>query len=146
MDTALASLPAARAASPSTSSSTAAPRRWPGRVLTGLPAVFLAFDVAVKFIDPPEVAAASARLGLPAELSIVLGVVLAICLALYLVPRTAPLGAVLLTGYLGGAVLAHLRIGDAWISHTLFPIYVGALVWAGLYLRDQRVRRLLAAR
>jgi hypothetical protein len=144
MDTALntkfdsiASIPAIRAS---------AARRWAARVLTGIPALFLAFDVAIKFADPPMVAEATAKLGLPAGLSMGLGWVLAACLALYLVRRTAPLGAVLLTGYLGGAVLAHLRVGDPWPSHTLFPIYVGALLWAGLYLRDDRVRRLLAAR
>lgn len=128
------------------SSSTPAPRRWPGRVLSGIPAAFLAFDAAIKLANPAFVTEASVKAGIPAELAVPLGALLAACLALYLVPRTAPLGAVLLTGYLGGAVLTHLRIGDPLISHTLFPIYVGALLWAGLYLRDDRVRRLLAAR
>ena len=128
------------------SATTTTRRRWPGRVLTAIPALFLAFDVAIKFANPPMVAEASIKLGLPLELAPVLGVVLAACLALYLIPRTAPLGAVLLTGYLGGAILTHLRVGDPLISHTLFPIYVGAALWAGLYLRDARVRRLLAAR
>ena len=125
---------------------TTRPRRWPGRVITAIPVLFLAFDVAIKCANPPAVTEASVRLGLPPELAIVLGVILAACLALYVIPRVAPLGAVLLTGYLGGAVLTHLRVGDPLISHTLFPIYVGALLWAGLYLRDDRVRRLLAAR
>jgi hypothetical protein len=125
---------------------TTAPRRWPGRVLSGIPALFLAFDAAMKLANPAFVAEASVKAGIPAELAVPLGVILAACLALYLIPRTAPLGAVLLTGYLGGAVLAHLRIGDPLISHTLFPIYIGALLWAGLYLRDDRVRHLLAAR
>jgi len=129
------------------SPATHAPRgRWGARLLTGVPAVFLAFDVALKLVDPPIVAQTSAKLGLPAELSVPIGLVLAACLALYLVPRTAPLGAVLLTGYLGGAILSHLRVGDPLLSHTLFPVYVGALLWAGLYLRDDRVRRLLAPR
>ena len=125
---------------------TTKPRRWPGRVITAIPVLFLAFDVAIKFANPPAVAEASAKLGLPPDLAVLLGVVLGACLALYVIPRTAPLGAVLLTGYLGGAVLTHLRVGDPLISHTLFPIYVGALLWTGLYLRDDRVRRLLAAR
>jgi hypothetical protein len=120
--------------------------RWAARIVTGIPVAFLAFDVVIKMIQPPAVAEASARLGLPPELAITIGLVLAACLALYLVPRTAPLGAVLLTGYLGGAVLVHVRVGDPMFSHILFPVYVGALLWAGLYLRDDRVRRLIAAR
>ena len=135
-----------RTTSPASATATTASRRWPGRVLSGIPAAFLAFDVAIKLVNPPFVTEASVRIGVPPELSVVLGVVLAACLALYLIPRTAPLGAVLLTGYLGGAILTHLGIGDPLLSHTLFPIYVGALLWAGLYLRDERVRRLVAAR
>ena len=131
---------------PAPASTTSKTRRWPGRVLTGIPVAFLIFDVVIKFAQPAAVAEATAKLGLPANSAPVLGVILAACLALYLIARTAPLGAVLLTGYLGGAVLTHLRVGDPLVSHTLFPIYVGALLWAGLYLRDDRVRRLLAAR
>jgi DoxX-like family len=132
--------------SPSSSATQARRGRWGARLLTGVPVLFLAFDVAIKLVDPPMVAQASAKLGLPAELSVPIGVLLAACLALYLVPRTAPVGAVLLTGYLGGAILSHLRVGDPLLSHTLFPVYVGALLWAGLYFRDDRVRRLLAPR
>jgi hypothetical protein len=142
MDTTLDSIRTASAAS----TAPTARRRWPGRVLTGLPVAFLAFDVAFKLANPPAVAEAMTKLGVSAVSPLFLGVVLAACLALYIARRTAPLGAVLLTGYLGGAVLTHLRVGDPLISHTLFPIYVGALLWAGLYLRDDRVRRLLAAR
>jgi hypothetical protein len=134
------------APAPAPASTTSKIRRWPGRVLTGIPVAFLAFDVAIKFAQPVAVAEATEKLGLPAGSAPLLGVILAACLALYVIARTAPLGAVLLTGYLGGAVLTHLRVGDPLISHTLFPIYVGALLWAGLYLRDERVRRLLAAR
>ena len=72
-----------------------------------------------------------------------LGVIVALSLALYLWPRTAVLGAVVLTGYLGGAVAIHARIYDPLFSHTLFPTYVGAMLWAGLFLRDARVRRLV---
>jgi len=122
---------------------TSQPKRWGGRILTGIPVLFLAFDVAIKFADVPEVAAASARLGLPPDLAPYLGAVLLACLALYLVPRTAVLGAVLLTGYLGGAVAIHARVGDPLLSHTLFPVFVGALLWGGLYLRDTRVRALV---
>jgi hypothetical protein len=120
--------------------------RWTGRVLSGIPVLFLAFDVAIKLAGVPAVAEASEKLGLPADLAPALALLLASCLALYLVPRTAVLGAVLLTGYLGGAVLTHVRVGDPLFSHTLFPVYIGALLWTGLYMRDARVRRLFAAR
>lgn len=153
MNTALASIPAPAPAPTATSTRASQPAagrtrraRWAGRIVTGVPVAFLAFDVAIKFSGIPAVSEASARLGLPVELSGGLGLVLLGCLALYLVPRTAALGAVLLTGYLGGAVLTHLRVGDPWFSHTLFPVYIGALLWTGLYLRDDRVRRLLAPR
>ena len=141
MQTALAATPI-----PTTTTTTTKSARWAGRILTGLPVLFLVFDVVIKLVGHPAVDEASVRLGLPIEQASVIGVILAGCLALYLIPRTAVLGAVLLTGYLGGAVLAHLRIGDPLISHTLFPIYVGVFVWAGLYLRDPRVRGLIAAR
>lgn len=117
--------------------------RWIGRVLSGLPALFLGFDAAMKIISHPEVVAGSARLGLPAATAPQIGTILLACVALYLVPRTAPLGAVLLTGYLGGAVLTHMRVEDPpWMQ--VFPVVIGAILWAGLYLRDARVRGLLA--
>src|SRR5579871_2530206 len=118
-------------------------RRWAGRVLTGIPALFLTFDAAMKLANVPPVREASARLGLPLSVAPVLGVVLLACVALNLVQRTAVLGAVLLTGYLGGAVAMHVRVGDPLVSHTFFPIYVGIMIWAGLALRDPRVRSLL---
>jgi hypothetical protein len=119
--------------------------RWTGRALTGLTTAFLLFDAGIKLVGHPEVTKSSLALGLPVDLAPSLGVLTLICLALHLVPRTAVLGAVLLTGYFGGAILAHLRVGDPLLSHTLFPVYIGALLWAGLYLRDDRVRRLLTA-
>lgn len=117
--------------------------RWSGRVLTGIPVAFMLFDAAIKFAHIPEVAEASLQLGWPTFLNPVLGVIILGCLALYLWPRTAALGATLFTGYLGGAVAIHLRVGDPLGSHVLFPVYVGALFWAGLVLRDARVRALL---
>jgi hypothetical protein len=117
--------------------------RWTGRILSGLPALFLAFDAIAKLANASQVVEASQRLGLPVDVAPVLGVVLVACLALYVVPRTAPLGAVLLTGYLGGAVAMHVRIGDPLGSHVLFPIYVAVLLWGGVYLRDARVRALV---
>jgi hypothetical protein len=120
-----------------------AARRCTGRVLSGIPALFLAFDAIAKLANVRQVAEGSLHLGMPVELAQPLGVVLAICLALYLVPRTAVLGAVLLTGYLGGAVAMHVRIGDPLATHALFPVYVGILLWAGLYVRDVRVQALV---
>jgi hypothetical protein len=117
--------------------------RWSGRVLTGIPVAFMLFDAAIKFAHIPEVAEASLQLGWPTHLNPLLGVVILGCLALYLWPRTAVLGATLFTGYLGGAVAVHLRVGDPLATHVLFPVYVGALFWAGLALRDARVRALL---
>jgi hypothetical protein len=120
-------------------------RKWTARIVTAIPVLFLVFDVAIKLINPPMVAKASEAAGTPAYLAQPLGIVLAICLGLYLWRRTAPLGAVLMTGYLGGAVFSHLRIDNPWFSHTLFPIYVGALLWIGLFLRDSRVRGVVRA-
>ncbi len=125
-----------RSAAPSTSNRS----RWGGRILSGLPVLFLIFDAVIKLVHLAPVAEASARLGLPDHLAGGLAVLLLACLALYVVPRTAALGAVLLTGYLGGAVAIHLRVGDPLLSHSLFPVYVGAMLWAGLFLRDPRVR------
>ncbi len=117
--------------------------RWAARILTALPVLFLSFDAAMKLAGVPEVAEASARLGLPTDLAPTLALIELACIGLFLVPRTAVLGAVLMTGYLGGAVAIHARIGDPLASHTLFPIYFGVLVWGALYLRDQRVRALV---
>jgi hypothetical protein len=121
-------------------------RRWAGRILTAIPVLFLAFDVTIKLAHPPFVSAANARLGYPESVVVGLGVVLATCLVLYLIPRTAVLGAVLLTGYLGGAIATHVRVGDPLFSHVLFPVYVAALLWGGLYLRDGRLRGVLGPR
>ena len=114
--------------------------RWAGRVLSGLPVAFLIFDAALKLVHPAFVTEASAKIGWPDAVITPLGVVLLACVALYVIPRTAVIGAVLLTGYLGGAVATHLRVGDPLFSHTLFPIYFGVMLWGGLYLRDARVR------
>jgi DoxX-like protein len=117
---------------------------WTGRVLTGLAAAFLAFDATLKLVMVPEAVAGTAELGWPTNVIQGLGVLQLVLLALYLVPRTAVLGAVLWTGYLGGAIATHLRVGHPWLSHTLFPIYVAVLIWGGLALRDRRARGLLS--
>lgn len=121
---------------------------WIGRIVSVLVTLFLLMDVAVKFIRPmpPQVAEAFQRIGYPPSLALPLGILLLACLVLYVIPRTAPLGATLLTGYLGGAVASHWRVGDPLWMYTLFPVYFGVLAWVGLALRDSRVRRLLERR
>ena len=88
----------------------------------------------------------SAQLGFTPDQVFVIGVIAAVCLVLYLIPRTAPLGAVLWTGYFGGAIVTHFRLDNPLLTHVLFPIYVSALIWGGLYLRDPRVRAVLGKR
>ena len=119
---------------------------WVGRVISILVSLVFLLSGFLKLKGGPELTEGMAHLGLSESLVIPLAILEISCVAIYLIPATAVLGAILLTGYLGGAILTHLRVGDPLISHTLFPIYVGALLWAGLYLRDARVRRLLAAR
>ena len=121
-------------------------RVWIGRVLSGLVVLFLIPDGIIKFIKPAPVVDAFAHLGWPLSLANVLGVLLLVCVALYVFPRTSVLGAILLTGYLGGAVATHMRAGDPLFSHVLFPTYLGALLWLGLYLRDSRLRALIPLR
>lgn len=116
-----------------------------GRFLGGFAALFLAFDMTLKLAGVPEALEATGRLGYPTSVVFALGLVQLACLALYLIPRTAPLGAILWTGYLGGAIATHVRVGNPLFSHTLFPIYVAALLWGGLWLRDARLRLWLAA-
>ena len=118
----------------------AAGSRWAGRILSGIAVLFLIFDASIKLFAAREAVEGTVQLGWqPHHLPILAAIQLA-CLVLYLVPRTAPLGAVLWTGYLGGAIATHLRLDNPLFSHVLFPIYVAALLWGGLYLRDARVR------
>ena len=119
---------------------------WAGRIITGFVSLFLAFDGVIKLLKLGPVMEGTIKLGYPTSTVLGMGVVLLSCLALYLVPRTAVFGAVLLTGYLGGAIATHVRVGDPLFSHTLFPIYVAVMIWGGLYLRDSRVRAAIAAR
>lgn len=110
-----------------------------GLVATALPALFLAFDATIKLVKIGPVTESMTRLGWPDDLSRALGLLELTCLVLNLVPRTAVLGAILLTGFLGGAVATHLRVGDPLATHTLFPVYVGALLWVGLGLRRPEI-------
>jgi len=113
---------------------------WTGRVLSTLAVLFLLFDAVGKLTVPPFVAEACTRLGFPVHLSVTIGVLLTVSTILYAIPRTAVLGAILLTGYLGGAVAIQMRAGSP-LFETVFPVIFGIVVWAGIYLRDCRLRR-----
>jgi len=116
---------------------------WAGRALSSLGALFLTFDAGVKLLALPIAAEVNAKLGWPVEIMPAIGAIEIVCLFAYLIPRTAPLGALLWTGYLGGAVATHVRVGNPAFE-TIFPIIVATILWAGLWLRDSRVRALTA--
>ena len=115
-------------------------RHWAGYAISGLVIVFLLLDGAMKLIPLSIVVETSEQLGIPAHLARPLGVLTLACTLLYAIPRTSVLGAILLTAYLGGAVATHVRIGSPLFSHVLFGVYLGLMVWGGLYLRDERLR------
>jgi len=117
-----------------------------GYVLSGIAAAFLAMDTIMKLVLAAPAVEGTAQLGFPTSLILPLGIVEALCLLAYLVPRTSVLGAVLFTGYLGGAIATHVRLENPLFTHTLFPIYVAVLVWGGLWLREPRLRALLPLR
>ncbi len=114
---------------------------WTGRVLSAIAVLFLIFDGAIKVVNLQPVVDASVQLGLPIDLAPRIGGLLLVCLVIYLIPRTAVIGAVLLTGFLGGAIAIQARV-DAPLFSLVLPLLLGALLWAGLYLRDPRVRAL----
>jgi len=113
---------------------------WAGRVISALAVLFLLFDAVIKLMKAPAVLEAFRRLGYPENLAPGIGILLLACIAVYVIPRTSVLGAILLTGYLGGAVATHVRVRDPFFSHILFPVYMGVLIWGGLFLRDHRLR------
>jgi hypothetical protein len=121
---------------------------WTGRVMSGLVILFMIFDASLKLIPLAVVTDSMIELGYPPSTGLARGlaIVILVCTALYAFPRTAVLGAILLTGYLGGAMASHLRIGSPLFSHLLFGFYLGLLVWGGLFLRDARVRALVPLR
>ncbi len=114
--------------------------RWTGRILSGLAVLFLAWDGTIKLMAIAPVVEAFNRLGYPVSVAVGIGTLELVCLALYAIPRTSVLGAVLLTGFLGGAISTHVRVEDPFLTHTFFPVYVAALIWGGLLLRDERLR------
>jgi len=116
---------------------------WAGRVLSGLMVAFLLMDAVMHLTKIEPVVQAFARLGWPIGMAVPLGLVELVCIALYVYPRSSILGAILLTGYLGGAVVTHLRVGSSLFGEMLFPVYIGILVWGGLYGREPRLRALI---
>lgn len=118
---------------------------WIGRIVSGLPALFLLVDGAMKLVKPAVVVEATTKLGYSESLIIPIGIILIVCTLLYLIPTTAVLGAILCTGYLGGAVATHVR-ADEGVFPIVFPIIFGALLWLGLYLTDTRLRALIPLR
>ena len=118
---------------------------WSGRVLSGLVIVFLLFDGAIKLVPWPVVTETMDRMGYGSSETLArsLGLITLVCTVLYAVPPTSILGAILLTGYLGGAIASHVRIGSPLFSHVLFGLYLGLMVWGGLWLRDRSLRALM---
>jgi hypothetical protein len=121
-------------------------QRSAGQALSGLAVLFLLFDSAGKLLQVQPVIDGTLQLGYPRDSVFGLGVILLLCVIAYVIPRTSALGALLLTGYLGGAVATHVRVANPLFSHVLFPTYVAALLWGGLILRDARLRALLPIR
>lgn len=118
---------------------------WVGRIVSYLPALFLLVDGAMKLVKPRVVVEATVNLGYPESVIVPIGVVLIVCTILYLIPATSVLGAILLTGYLGGAVATHVRVNEGLFS-IVFAVIFGMLLWLGLYLRDARLRALIPIR
>lgn len=118
---------------------------WAGRILSGIFILFMIFDGSIKLVPLDIVIQTSAEIGLPTTVAFArgLGILGLVCTALYAWPRTSILGAILLTGYLGGAILTQLRIGNPLFTHLFFGVYLGLIMWGGLYLRDRRLRALI---
>ena len=117
-------------------------RLWAGRIIRTLAVLFLLVDGVMKLFKPAPVLEATVRLGYPESTIVGIGILLITCTLLYVIPRTSIFGAILLTGYLGGAVATQVRVGSGWLE-TLFPVLLGGLIWGGLWLRDVRLQNLL---
>jgi hypothetical protein len=117
-----------------------------GYILTALVVLFLTFDTVMKVLRLAPAVQGTTQLGYPAGTVLWIGLIELVCVVLYVLPQTSVLGALLLTGYLGGAIATHVRIGSPLLGYTLFPIYVALLVWGGLYLREARLRELVPLR
>ena len=119
---------------------------WAGRIISGLFAAFMIFDGVIHIMKPTPVMEAFAKLNFPQRFALPLAVVELTSLLLYVIPRTSILGAILLTGYLGGAVAIQMPTGNSLFGEILFPVYFGVLLWGGIYLRDERLRALIPFR
>ena len=117
-----------------------------GWMMTGLVILFMAMDTTMKLLDLQPVRATMTQMGWPIALDRTLGIIELACLVLYAVPRTAALGAILTTAFLGGTVASHLRLGDPLFTHVLFGVYIGLLAWGGLWFRDERLRGMIPLR
>jgi len=124
------------------------PVRWLGRIVSSLVIVFLLFDGAIKLVPWPVVTETMDKMGYGSSETLArsLGIITIVCTVLYAIPPTSILGAILLTGYLGGAMASHVRIGSPLFSHVLFGLYLGVMVWGGLWLRDRGLRSLIPFR
>jgi hypothetical protein len=118
-------------------------RIWAGRIVSALPVLFLLFDATIHIMRIPSVVAGFAQAGFPISTAVPLGIIEIVCLILYVIPRTSVLGAILLTGYLGGAVAVNVRQLLPMFGYILAPVYVAAFLWGGLWLRDDRIRALV---
>jgi uncharacterized membrane protein YphA (DoxX/SURF4 family) len=118
---------------------------WAGRVISTLPVLLLLFSSSGKLLKAPQAVDEFTRLGYPDSVIFGLGIVELVCAILYAIPRTAILGAILLTGYLGGAIATHVRVGDP-VFNIIMPVIIGVFIWAGVFLRDERLRAYLPLR
>jgi hypothetical protein len=118
---------------------------WAGRIISALAIVFLIFDSVIKVLNTTPAVESTTQLGYPASMVVGIGVLELVCLAIYAIPRSSVLGAILLTGYLGGAIATQMRAGSP-LFPVVFPIVIGALIWAGLFVREERLRALIPLR
>lgn len=122
------------------------PKLWTSYALSGIAVLFMIFDTGIKLLRESHAVEGTIQLGYPDSTVVTLGIIEAVCLALYLIPRTSIFGMILMTGYLGGAVATHVRLGNPVFSHILFSVYIAILLWGGLYLREHRLRELIPFR
>ena len=116
---------------------------WAGRIISSLITAFMIFDAVIHLMKPAPVVEAFAKLNFPLSFAVPLGIVELLCIVLYVIPYTSILGAIFLTGYLGGAVAIQLPTGNPFFGEILFPVYIGVFLWGGIYLRDARLRALI---